>query len=87
MALYTTVTSMALYRHKTWLWVQNSVDFQVDVSILGGWKFPAAQEFLLLSQDEKETASSRGIVLREAAHTEASMRDLCVLDESMENKN
>lgn len=54
---------MALYRHKTWFWVQHSVDFQVDVSEK--------------SRNEKEAASSRGIVLREAAHRGESKRLKC----------
>jgi len=34
----------------------------------GSWNFLVTWEFLLFSQDEKETASSRGVVLRGAAH-------------------
>lgn len=49
--------------------VQYSVDFQGDVSILGGWNVLVTKESLLFSQDgKKESASSRGAVLRRAAH-------------------
>lgn len=71
MTLYTTLTP-AVPKHC----IDMKLDFGCSAvrifrlmwAFKGSWNFLVIWEFLLFSQDEKETASSRGIVLRAAAH-------------------
>lgn len=65
---------MAVYKLKTWLWIQHSVDFQVDVSDFGRLNTSP------FHQREKERVSSRGSTQR------CEWVTICVLDKGMWNQ-